>query len=101
MVAVIGQHDAGKKTLLETMSDLILPSSGSVFIPSHLRVLHVSREPMFLRMSLTHNLTLGLPNQHRVDIERVYEILELLGLDDLKCMVESEMKLRVPQESPN
>jgi len=93
LVAVIGSHASGKKVFLELMSDLILPSEGSVFLPSHLRVLHVSREPMFLRMTLTHNLTLGLPNEAAVDINRVKTILSLLHLDHLNEVIDDEMRL--------
>jgi len=94
MVAVTGPPSSGKKVLLELLSDLILPTSGTLFLPSHLRVLHVSREPMFLRMSLTHNLTLGLPNEHAVDLARVKEILCLLQLEELVKVIEDESRLR-------
>merc|ERR1719183_1398641 len=45
MVAVTGPHQAGKSTFVELLSNIRVPTAGSIFVPGHLRVLHVSREP--------------------------------------------------------
>lgn len=100
LIAIIGQHQCGKSVFLQILADMILPKEGSVFVPSHLRVLHVSREPMFLRMSLTHNLTLGLPNEHKVNLDRVKAILSLLHMDELNQVIDDEMRLQAGRLKP-
>merc|ERR1719424_715274 len=52
MVAIVGPHNSGKSTLLNLFSNILIPTSGHIFVPSHLRVVHVSREPLFMRASL-------------------------------------------------
>jgi len=100
LIAIIGQHRSGKSVFLQLLADMILPKEGSVFVPSHLRVLHVSREPMFLRMSLTHNLTLGLPKEHKVDLNRVKAILSLMHLEHLNEVIDDEMRLQAGRLKP-
>jgi len=99
MIAIIGPHASGKRLFLETMSDMLLPAAGSIFVPSHLRLLHVSRNPMFLRMSLTHNLSLGLPSHTKVNIARVKTIMRMLDLEDLIPVVDAEMRIASPRLS--
>lgn len=89
-VAVTGPTGAGKRVFMKLLGDEVLPTSGHIFVPSHLRTLYVSPEPMFLRMSLLHNLTLGLPNQHDVDEDRIQSVLELLGMQDMSDLVAEE-----------
>ena len=43
LVALVGPHGSGKKTLLSLMGHMIFPNDGSIFIPSHLRILHVTQ----------------------------------------------------------
>lgn len=71
----------------------IFPSQGNIFVPSHLRILHVAREAQLLERSLLENLTLGLlvPGKPEPrDVERVIEILEAVGLKNLRRQVERE-----------
>jgi ABC-type multidrug transport system fused ATPase/permease subunit len=82
VIAVIGPQNSGKETFLSLLSNHLVPTCGHVYVPSHLRVLHVSREPMFLRASLLHNLILGLPSS-MIDVSRIKNILMVLGLSDL------------------
>jgi len=82
MVAVVGPHNSGKSTFLSLLSNILIPTSGHIYVPSHLRVLHVSREPMFLRASLLQNLALGLP-PHMIDVDRIKKILRKLDLEDM------------------
>jgi ABC-type multidrug transport system fused ATPase/permease subunit len=90
MVAIAGDTCAGKKTLLELLSDIIMPTRGVVYVPSHLRVLHVSREPMFLKMSLLHNLTFGMPDRQQVDMDRVHYVLKLMNLSHMSHMLDED-----------
>lgn len=86
---LIGPTGGGRSTLLKLLGAHLLPapedlsselsSAGSTFfVPSHLRVLHVSR-PMFFYGSLIENLTYGVhPGHSDGRIERVRRICELL-----------------------
>lgn len=89
LVCLVGKRGMGKSTLLRILGGATLPRSegeggpaGGVFlIPSHLRVLHVPSEDMFIKGSLYQNLTLGVPKGHPDGcIERVREICSGLGL---------------------
>jgi ABC-type transport system involved in cytochrome bd biosynthesis fused ATPase/permease subunit len=94
MVAVTGPHQAGKATFVELLANILAPTSGNIFVPGHLRVLHVSREPMFLRASILHNLALGLPRHDTIDIPRVNSILLSLGLDDIVDVIARELHVK-------
>lgn len=86
---LIGPTGGGRSTLLKLLGAHLLPvpddlsselsAGGSTFfVPSHLRVLHVSR-PMFFFGSLIENLTYGVhPGHSDGRIERVRRICELL-----------------------
>ena len=43
----------------ETGRQVLVPDSGTVFVPPHLRVLHVTAEPYFVNESLKDNLFFG------------------------------------------
>jgi len=81
MVAIVGPHGSGKTTFLNLFCNILIPTTGEVYVPSHLRVLHVAREAMFLQMSLLENLVLGCTK--KVDIGRVKAILSLLDLEEV------------------
>jgi len=90
IVAVVGPHDSGKSTFFSLLSNILMPTSGQVYVPSHLRVLHVARDPMFLQAPLLHNLALGLP-QHMLDVDRIKDILQMLGLEDMVPILERDL----------
>lgn len=63
MVALIGSHGSGKSTRLKVLGGAILPGIDNLdgfFIPSHLRVLHIDTEPMFIPGTLLDNLVFGV-----------------------------------------
>lgn len=93
MVAVMGPHNSGKRTFADLLSNVYAPTSGSVFVPSHLRVLQVTREPMFLRASMLHNLTLGVPTHQKIDDDRIRSILLRLDMKDIAEDIDSEMRV--------
>jgi len=85
LVALVGHAGQGKATLLKVIGKELLPliidDDPKFFMPPHLRVLHVSMEPMFFKGSLLENLTLGATN--RTDdgkLERIEDICRRLGL---------------------
>ena len=59
-VGIFGGASSGKGVLLELLGSVIEQESGSIFIPPHLRVLHVSRVPYVLGGSVNENLLFGL-----------------------------------------
>ena len=50
-VGVIGAASTGKNTLLQIISQVLVPQDGNVMSPAHLRVLHVSHEVLLLKSS--------------------------------------------------
>merc|ERR1712178_172611 len=44
VVAITGQHGQARQTFLKLIGHEIFPTEGEIFIPSHLRILHVSQE---------------------------------------------------------
>lgn len=48
---------------------MLLPKIGDLMIPPHLRVLHVSLEPLFVEGSLLHNLRFGVFNPKDPDAD--------------------------------
>lgn len=92
-VAVTGAHNSGKSTLIQLLAGIIVPTEGRVFVPSHLRILHVSREPVFMHTSMLHNMALGLPNPtnpSNEDRERIIRILLELDLQDVVDIMNDE-----------
>jgi len=60
MTIIKGPRSQGKTTLLRIMGGVFLPDGGICFIPSHLRVLHVSAATFFYRGPLLANVTYGM-----------------------------------------
>lgn len=79
--ALVGPPAEGKSTLLQMLGGVILPTPGSLFVPSHLRILHVATENLFFKATLFENLTFGcIPGDADADTARVTKICERLGL---------------------
>lgn len=91
LIAVTGEHKSGKATFVQLLANILTPTGGNIFVPSHLRMLHVSREPMFVNATMLHNLSLGLP-PGQFDMQRIKTILKLLDMPDVLDIVESELK---------
>jgi len=90
MLAVTGPHKSGKTAFMQLLSHGVWPSSGSIVAPSHMRILQVARDPMFLRATMLANLCLGLPSHEPVDLERIFDILRLCGVPEAVDMVQQE-----------
>lgn len=90
LIAVTGQHKSGKKTFIDLISNISTPTAGVWFVPPHLRVVHVSNDPVLLQTSMLGNLSLGLPQDAPIDLDRIYSILKVCGLKDVVTILESE-----------
>lgn len=90
LIAVIATHGAGKFTFFEILGSSIFPQKGFVFIPSHLRTLLVSQEPMMLNQSLWRNLTFGLDDPSQADPEIVKQILKSLKMQKTSELLDEE-----------
>ncbi|CAK9019444.1 Multidrug resistance protein pgp-1 (P-glycoprotein A) (P-glycoprotein-related protein 1) [Durusdinium trenchii] len=92
LVAVVGPHGSGKKTLLSLMGHMIFPLDGSIFIPSHLRILHVTQEAYLLNLSPWKNLIFGCANPLSVDPARVRKILQLLQMKTTLQLITADLE---------
>eukprot|EP00747_Dinoflagellata_sp_TGD_P069108 gnl/TRDRNA2_/TRDRNA2_155993_c0_seq2.p1 gnl/TRDRNA2_/TRDRNA2_155993_c0~~gnl/TRDRNA2_/TRDRNA2_155993_c0_seq2.p1 ORF type:complete len:279 (-),score=28.13 gnl/TRDRNA2_/TRDRNA2_155993_c0_seq2:13-849(-) len=103
MVAIVGQHMSGRSTFLRLLGHRIFPVLGHIYIPSHLRILHVSQEPMLLNLSCWYNLTYGLPTVQEIDPDHIRHILEglqmttVLGLVQAHLYIEQSEKTQSPR----
>lgn len=89
IVAVTGPHRGGKTTFLKLLANILNPKSGLVFIPPHLKVLHVTQDPILLEDSLWNNITFGAVDEPR---ERVLAILQRMHCDEaLEMLMEEAM----------
>jgi len=92
LVAVVGPHGSGKSTLLKLLGQCMFPTRGSIFIPNHLRILHVTQEPLLLEMPPLQNLLFGGPNDSENTPQRVRAILERLEMQFLSKFVEKDLQ---------
>eukprot|EP00930_Biecheleria_cincta_P013997 TRINITY_DN12219_c0_g1_i1.p1 TRINITY_DN12219_c0_g1~~TRINITY_DN12219_c0_g1_i1.p1 ORF type:complete len:951 (-),score=122.96 TRINITY_DN12219_c0_g1_i1:105-2594(-) len=86
IITLMGPRGQGKSSLLKVLSGVLLPETGTCFIPSHLRVLHVPSEPLFYAGSLFNNLIFGLSSFNK----RVENTRESVASKDTVVGVESE-----------
>eukprot|EP00746_Dinoflagellata_sp_MGD_P146570 gnl/MRDRNA2_/MRDRNA2_79025_c0_seq4.p1 gnl/MRDRNA2_/MRDRNA2_79025_c0~~gnl/MRDRNA2_/MRDRNA2_79025_c0_seq4.p1 ORF type:complete len:1886 (+),score=324.25 gnl/MRDRNA2_/MRDRNA2_79025_c0_seq4:134-5791(+) len=81
-VALVGHSCTGKATMLKLLGSVLLPESG-IFIPPHLRALHVSEAPLFFDGTLLQNLCFGVDDRDSdASLERVIAIAKMLYLPE-------------------
>jgi len=86
LVSIIGPNSEGKSTLLRILGGSILPDAeacaqGQLFVPCHLRIIHIPCEPCFFRGPLLGNMTYGVrAGDPDGDKSRVKAIFRDLGL---------------------
>jgi len=90
-VAVLGHHHSGRGTLLRILANKVDPGAGEVFVPTHLRILHVSMEPVMLTLSAYRDLTFGIRDRKDVNPRRVEAILKRLGFQKMLDLCKDEM----------
>lgn len=92
LVAIAGPPNCGKASLIHLLGMRKYPTLGEVFIPTHLRVLHVSAEPCLLKTSPFQNLNFGLGGLMDIDIARLHQILNMAGGVHLMGLVSAECR---------
>mmetsp|Transcript_24927 Transcript_24927/g.62475 ORF Transcript_24927/g.62475 Transcript_24927/m.62475 type:complete len:465 (-) Transcript_24927:55-1449(-) len=86
-VAVVSSGQAGRATLLRLLGQRLQPlPGGQVFVPTHLRVLHVSTQPVMIAAPLWDNLVFGAKD---TPPERVLPILDDMGMELTKDLLMS------------
>lgn len=92
LYALVGPPSEGKGTIMKLLGEVLISgphsggagNSGTLMIPTHLRVLHVTSAPVFFEGTLLHNLTFGSAKGSCGDddasFERILEICEMLQL---------------------
>jgi ABC-type multidrug transport system fused ATPase/permease subunit len=84
MVTIVGPRSEGKATLLKILGGVITPPESGIFVPAHLRILHIAAEPYFYKNTLHKNLTFGLhPDNPAASRERVRAICVSLGISEV------------------
>jgi len=85
LYAFVGPPHEGKGTLMKVLGKVLLPEDdgGTVFIPPHLRVLHLSMCECLINDTLMQNLLLYTPIEKVLGgIDRVKRICKLLGMQE-------------------
>ena len=77
MVALVGANGAGKTTVLNTLSGLIRPASGSVMLRGRVAQVPEGRQ-LFAEMTVEDNLRLGAWSTRDRDPAKVYEVFPQL-----------------------
>jgi len=88
LVAVVGEHGSGKATLLRLLGHNRFPTEGQIFIPTHLRIVHVPKEPLILNLSAWTNLTFG---RHQTIPKRVGLILRDMSMFSTLELIRDEL----------
>eukprot|EP00929_Paragymnodinium_shiwhaense_P087195 TRINITY_DN47463_c0_g2_i1.p1 TRINITY_DN47463_c0_g2~~TRINITY_DN47463_c0_g2_i1.p1 ORF type:complete len:856 (-),score=179.08 TRINITY_DN47463_c0_g2_i1:75-2642(-) len=93
--AFVGHSHGGKATVLKLLGGVYLPwdeRHGRVFVPSHLRILHVGQDDVLLNGSFLHNIVLNSTMDRVGGVGRVIDICRLLNFEP-----ELIEELRAPQ----
>lgn len=97
IVALVGQHGQGKGTFLKLLGHRIYPNAGSIFVPTHLRILYVSQQPVLLNGDLWKNLAFGdgtLCRDNPDHMNKVRKIIGILGLGDFSKLLDTNVSFR-------
>lgn len=84
LYAFVGKPREGKATLLQLIGLAICPMDGygEIFVPPHLRILHVARDVELMHCSLLDNILLGISLEQAGGIERVRAICRRVGFTE-------------------
>jgi ABC-type multidrug transport system fused ATPase/permease subunit len=94
LVALVGRRGQGKTTLLKTLGGVLIPE-GDLYMPTHLRVVHVMASPVFFQSTLLDNLRYGISaiNVEYGNIERILKICRKMRISEplIKTIIDEEM----------
>ena len=90
IVALVGVHGSGKNTFLRLIASRLLPDQGSIFVPTHLRVLFVAQDPVLLDAGVWENLTYGAPEHS--DLGVVKGVLKMLDMKNILAHLQAELR---------
>mmetsp|Transcript_117170 Transcript_117170/g.304011 ORF Transcript_117170/g.304011 Transcript_117170/m.304011 type:complete len:897 (+) Transcript_117170:212-2902(+) len=81
LYALTGKRHQGKATILKLLGEVLLPDveCGEVFVPPHMRILHVSKEVGVLKAGLIPNLIFNNDLETLGGMKRISKICELCG----------------------
>jgi len=81
LVAIVGPRRGGKSTFMKLLGHVHFPTDGAYYVPSFLRILHVSEDPVLLQRSLWSNLAIGRDYWRNEENEamRILRICERIG----------------------
>lgn len=101
---IVGRRGCGKTTLLKLIGCRHVKheaQEGSIVLPTHLRLLHISKEPLFFSGTLFDNLTYGvLKGDKDGRLERVLRICKGLDIkEDVLNMITDEPDAAIAQWS--
>ena len=85
MYAIVGPPHQGKSTFLKVLGQVLLPDrghAGYIFVPPHLRVLHMSNETFVMSSSLMKNIVFNTDLAKVGGTARVRRICEILHFPD-------------------
>lgn len=82
VVGIVGPRSAGKSTLMKLLGQVLQPTGGEIFVPSYLRILHVSSISNLLKGSIWDNLVVSQSywRNRRFQVERAIRICRRFGL---------------------
>jgi len=90
-VMVVGHHMAGKSSLMRLLANREQPSEGTVFVPTHLRILHVNQNPILMNFSPYKNLVFGVSNPKDINPKRIAKLLDCLDLKRVLELVSDDL----------
>lgn len=84
MYAVVGPPHEGKATFMKLIGQVIVPSGdvASIFVPPHLRILHLSRHCSLMSGSFLQNVILNADLKQIGGMERVKRICQEIGFEN-------------------
>ena len=97
IVALVGVHGSGKNTFLRLISSRLLPDSGEIFVPTHLRVLFVAQDPVLLDAGVWENLIYGAPEHS--DLLVVKGVLKMLNMKNILNALQQEFMATQKEET--
>jgi len=91
----------GRSTLLRLLGQCLAPTEGHIFIPTHLRVLHVSNKPMMMDTSLWDNLVFGARETPRARVLDILKDLEMQqSLEEIQKAADEPDKAEGQKKDP-